>query len=532
MSRNDWLLVGIITAAAFVLRLYGIDDASLWTDEGYSIWFGRQPLTALWGEIARNEYNPILYYMILHVWMDVFGDSATSVRALSAVLNCLTIPFIYLATRWALRTPQASLVATLACVLFALAFSELQYAQEARTYTLCVLAIAIAVTATVRISAELLDPVASEPAPLPYWPFVALAFGCALAVWAHYTSLIFLAVLGAYHLGLVWITRQRQANLFQLYGLAAALFLVLAGRALWLMFAYALPASDNFWIGVPTFTDVIDATSIIFGGALAVDSWGLEVLSRALLFGPWPVLGAYVLWKRGHTIERASLILLLSTSLIAFIAYLAVTYMGKPVFLQRIVLPAQIGWVILCAASLLAFKAVHFRQAAAGLLVAAFCFSSLSYLTGNSDASNKEPWKAIAQDISNSADEGETVFVTATGEVLMDHYLDLMGRNDLELVSINGSYRTPDARPAFDASAIRYTTPIDAQIARQFEVSLIERPSAWVVLRNPNSPNWAELHPILESAKADQIDYQPGPLALYRVHPNAGSGTPFARDSE
>lgn len=525
----DWSIVSAICIGALLIRLHGIDEASLWTDEGYSIWFARQPLGELWGEIARNEYNPILYYMILHLWMDVFGESATSLRALSAVINCLTIPFVYLATRWAIRSPQAPLVATLAAGLFALTFAELQYAQEARTYTLCVLAISIAIAASVRISAALLDNASEGRTALPYWPFALLAIGAALSVWAHYTSLIFLAVLGVYHLGLLWLCRDRLPDLLRRYGLSAALFAVLGGRALWLMLAYALPASDDFWIGVPSPTDVIDAASIIFGGALAMDSWGLQVLARALLFGPWPLIGAYMLWSRGHRIERASLILLVATSVVAFVAYLLVTYMGKPVFLQRIVLPAQIGWIVLCAASLLAFREVRFRRIAAGILVAAFGASTLSYIAAGSGASSKEPWKTVTRQIADQASPGETVYVTATGEILVGYYLDRFGRGDLDIVSINGSYRTPAARPAFDRTAIRYTTPIDGSLAVGFRESLDAAPSAWIVLRNPDGSNWHEIKAVLHDANAIETVFEPGPLSLFRIDKEFEEGTSLAR---
>ncbi|MEM9738426.1 MAG: hypothetical protein AAF829_01035 [Pseudomonadota bacterium] len=529
ISRNDWIVVALICAGAFTIRLYAIDAASLWTDEGYSIWFARQPLGALWGEIARNEYNPILYYMILNLWMDLFGESATSVRALSAVFNCLTIPFVYLATRWAIRSPQASLIATLASVLFALAFAELQYAQEARTYTLCVLAISMTITATVRISAGLLeDPTACTD--LPRWPFVLLPIGAALSVWAHYTSLIFLGVLAVYHLALLWVARDRLVELIQAYGVSAVIFAVLAARALWLMFAYALPASNHFWISIPSTADIIDAASIIFGGALAIDSWGLQILTRAVLFGPWPIIGAYVLWSRGYAIERASLILLVATSVIAFSAYLAVTYMGKPVFLQRVVLPAQIGWVILCASSLMAFRRAGFRQAAAGLLVLSFAISSISYLAGGNSATIKEPWKTVARAIATQAGPGETVYVTANGEILIGHYLQEFERTDLHLVSINGSYRTPDARPAFDSTAIRYSAPVDSALADAFEASLMAETSAWVVLRNPGSPNWDLIRPILARATPSETRFEPGPLRLYRITDSNRPGIALERD--
>jgi len=532
LSRQDVVLVVVISLAALLLRLLQIGDASLWTDEGYSLWFSRQPLGALWGDIARNEYNPTLYYILLNGWMSVFGESAAAMRSLSATLNAATIPLVYLTARWTVRSSDASLVATLSSVLFALAFAELQYAQEARTYTLCVLAMSIVLAASVRITGGVIDVDTGAASSIPRWPFVMLAVGGALALWGHYSSLIFLALIGAFHLFLLWRAADHRQLLSLRYALAGAVFLVIGGRALWLMLAYALPASDNFWIAVPSPSDVIDATSIIFGGALAMDSWSLEVLTRILLFAPWPLLGAFALWQRGEETERLCLALFILSSIVAFSAYLAVTYLGKPVFLQRVVLSAQLGWVVMCGACILAFRDKQFRAIAASLLVAAFSASALSYVMNKQVTNPKEPWKEIAARIAKESAIGETVFVTATSGILISHYLAAAGRTDLNVTSINGAYRTPPARSLFASSGIRYTTPISPELAEDFAEALAQTDTSWIILRNPDSPNWELVRPVIENTNPEFTLYQPGPLGVYRIAPGADAGTSLARGSE
>ena len=524
VSLGDWVFLAIVCLAALSLRLVGISGASLWTDEGYSIWFAQQSFGELWGEIARNEYNPTLYYILLKAWMSVFGESVTSIRSLSAVVNTMTIPFVYLSARWALRSPQAPLAAMLAAVLFTLALAELRYAQEARTYTLCVLAVAMATAATIRIIGALAQlNERGSPSP-PAWPFALLGAGAALALWSHYSAMIFLAVLGAFHLWLIWVNRRNVGTIMGPYAISAAVFALLGGRALWLMLAYALPASSNFWIGVPTVSDVIDTTSIVFGGSLGVQSWGIDVFLRGVVFGIWPLIGAFALWQRGHQVERHALLALVAISIVSFGAYLGVTYAGKPVFLQRIVLPAQVGWIILCAASILYFENRRFREIAAGLLVAAFAISTVNYMASGYGKADKEPWSDVAKEIATSAGPGETVYVMATGEILVGYYLKAYERADIKLYSINGRLRTPPPRRYFDRSSIHYASPVSDPALAEFEAHLAGAPSAWLVLRNPDGERWRAVRSVFPSTYDNR--FEPGPIGLYRKSGQPAGGTP------
>ena len=82
-----------------------------WTD-----WFARQDLSELWGSVARVELNPPLYYMLLHVWTDLFGESVLAMRSLSAMIDCLTIPLVYLTCRWSLPRNAGHYVGLVAAI--------------------------------------------------------------------------------------------------------------------------------------------------------------------------------------------------------------------------------------------------------------------------------------------------------------------------------------------------------------------------------------------------------------------------------
>jgi uncharacterized membrane protein len=73
---------------------------------------GWQPVGEMLGWLVKIDQHPPLYYTLLHFWM-TFGDSATIVRALSALLSTLTIPVIYLLGRLSDGNQMVGLLAAL-----------------------------------------------------------------------------------------------------------------------------------------------------------------------------------------------------------------------------------------------------------------------------------------------------------------------------------------------------------------------------------------------------------------------------------
>jgi uncharacterized membrane protein len=84
----------LIIAVGVALRLYLIADKSLWLDESFSIWMGRQPIGAMWRYLVQLDQHPPLYYTLLHFWMWL-GDGEAIVRSFSALWSILTLPVIY-----------------------------------------------------------------------------------------------------------------------------------------------------------------------------------------------------------------------------------------------------------------------------------------------------------------------------------------------------------------------------------------------------------------------------------------------------
>ena len=77
-----WLILAVAGVIAVGVALRFIARSDLWADEVLSVNIARLPLGDL-REALRHDGAPPLYYVLLHIWMDVFGTGNEAVRALS-----------------------------------------------------------------------------------------------------------------------------------------------------------------------------------------------------------------------------------------------------------------------------------------------------------------------------------------------------------------------------------------------------------------------------------------------------------------
>lgn len=127
---------GILLLGAF-LRFYQLGAESLWLDEGVSVRIaGFDPARII--QRAESDPTPPLYYLLLHYWISIFGDSDFSVRALSAIPGSLAVYVMYRVGDLMFNRATG----LMAALILALSSYHVFYSQEARVYSiLCLLAL-------------------------------------------------------------------------------------------------------------------------------------------------------------------------------------------------------------------------------------------------------------------------------------------------------------------------------------------------------------------------------------------------------
>lgn len=123
------IVLGLLLVSAY-LRTDSL-GASLWMDEGLSIGIASQPLFDI-PRVLQVDGSPPLYYMLLAVWMDVFGNGPADSQSLSMFVALLTIPG-GLWAGWSLFGRRAGLICAALCAVNPFLTG---YAQETRMYAL------------------------------------------------------------------------------------------------------------------------------------------------------------------------------------------------------------------------------------------------------------------------------------------------------------------------------------------------------------------------------------------------------------
>lgn len=176
------VLLGGAVLAGIVLRF--VTRSPLWLDEALSVNIARLPIADIPGAL-RHDGHPPLYYVLLHDWMAVFGESSGMVRLFSGLWSLALFPLVWVAaTRVGGRR-----VAIYATALLALSPFAIRYATETRMY---------AMVSVLTVAGWLLaDDALRRPHPVRLAGIAALT---GLVLWTHYWAMWFL---GAAVAGLV-----------------------------------------------------------------------------------------------------------------------------------------------------------------------------------------------------------------------------------------------------------------------------------------------------------------------------------------
>lgn len=213
-----WLPV-ILVGLAFAVRAQNLTYHSFWFDEAMSVHWARSSL----GRILQVSMNlvedrlPPLYYLLLHGWRLVFGDSEMAFRLPSVLLGVLLVAVVYRLVRGVLGR-QAAL---LSGALVALNPFLVWYSQEARMYALAVF-VATCATWSFLAALRAFD---GGRATLPHW--IAYSAWGTIGLYTHFYTALLVPAHGLYLL----LTRLRLSRIW-LYFLGSVIAVAVLGSPL------------------------------------------------------------------------------------------------------------------------------------------------------------------------------------------------------------------------------------------------------------------------------------------------------------
>src|SRR5215203_5068983 len=391
------LALATIFLAGFVLRLYGLGSESLWFDEIWSFRTARmEPLQILFSTPRDN--NPPLYYLILHYWMLIAGDSEFIVRLPSAIAGALAIPVIY-GIGSMLVSRSTGLIAAL---ILSLSAYHLRYSQEARAYSLMV----FLGLASFYFLLKLLEERRSWTATAGYVAFTTLLM---------YSHVYGIFLVGAQLLYLL-ATRQDLRRWVVPAAFVALLYVPGVARiAVNLLFPQGAWKSGGMgWLPEPTFANVVDFF-VLYSGSLPL------VIAFVLLatFG----LVELVRSKQGSTA-----CLLLAWLLVPIVVPFVVSHLYRPMLLDRYTIAASPALYLLVARGVEGLRSTKYSRVlvhARILLALGVIVFSLAAALDYYAATTKEPWREVAGYVEAHAKPGDLIlFYGGSGKYMFGYYFE------------------------------------------------------------------------------------------------------------
>ncbi len=448
-----WVLILALTLASFGLRIWRIDDKSIWWDESLSLHRARgNVLYILSNRIelpssSSTDLHPPLYFLLLHITTRLAGESDLALRFPSAAFATLIVPLLYV-MGIRLRGVRLGLWAA---ALGAFSPLYLWYAQEARMYTM--------VTALGLASFYFLWRALSRPG----WQW-GLGFGLAAsaAMGTQYLSALLLichALVGiAFALRWRWgakatslqdasastdlpLRRQRKALLWGVGILVLALFFA-GQRVIELM---REPKAGRGYVSL----------GVMLLDALNSFSLGLSMEPRQAIylvpaFGIVFAVGVVSMWKQPLLTRRPGTVMLLTYAVLPIVCMWLLSFF-KPIYMgSRYILMCSPAFYLGLGAGLDVIT--RWRRGAAwaigAMLIATMGISTQRYFT-HERYRTKEDYRSAARLVATNERLGDAVIVTAPENLIafQHYYIGQAPVAPLPRVALSGH---PDAQQIAD----------------------------------------------------------------------------------
>ena len=385
-----------ILLCAFFLRLYRLDAQSFWNDEGNSARIAERSLDLV-VEGAAGDIHPPGYYLLLHYWRALCGQSEFALRFLSVAAGLATVVFTYLLGRHLFGAATG----LMAAFLGAISPFAIYYSQEARMYALLV---ALSAASTYLLVRLLQKSGFSEKT-----RFLAYVLTCAAGLYTHY-AFPFVLLVHNLIFGLWWLATARRWRWVAVW--AGAQVLIVALYLPWLPIALRSvtgwsPAGQGYDLS-QALLDVLHI--LIVGNTLPLKDATAALVGAGLLLlaGLWP--------RKGRWFGVASLAFYLLLPILLIFAF----DLYKPAWLKFLIVVLPPFHLLLAHGieNPTQFPTRNSQFAIRTLLLASCCLllaPSLHNLYFN-PAYGRDDYRQIAADIAAAARPGDAVILDAPNQ--------------------------------------------------------------------------------------------------------------------
>ncbi len=443
-----WLVIIIALMGGF-LRVILLGTKGMWLDETFSVWLASHSVPDMLQWMVKIDQHPPLYYLLLHYWIALNGDTPFNVRLLSVLFGAGTIPIIYLIG----KRMSGVVMGLAAAVLLALSLFNIYFAQETRMYTLLTFNASVAIYALVRlltdsrsvrpIGSQFRDYLRAWRTPGPVEPdtagefsykdetrnrsgwrawitrhrwlpiqtietdlaWVALIVFSAATMLSHNTAVLFPVATNIYVLGLMLYQRIKKSGsppAFQAPSLGNWVKAQIGILILWSpwIVAFIQQASrvyQKFWIPEPTWDAVIQLLKTFLNPSAPIPA------SQSMVI--WSLYGLVFCLGVVHFRKKFSQFLFLAALFAIPILGELIVSLRRPIFFDRTLIWTTIPLFLVLAAGIAQLKFHLLMIVVLGSLGAVNLFSAGDYYRFY----QKEDWSTAAGYVANFAEKDDLV---------------------------------------------------------------------------------------------------------------------------
>ena len=417
-----------LTLLAFGLRAYRLDAQSYWIDEGWTLHYAALTPGQLWHTLQTTRVVPPLYHFLTLYWSTLVGNNEYAMRFVSLLCGVLSVPLMMRLGK-AFGNARLGLVAA---VLITASPYQVWHSQDARNYTMLTAAALVSMVSFVNLWQGRWG-----------WRWQLLyVLGTEWALLTHYHALILIGVQGLFLLvgrllrpeG-IWSRRQLHLRWGMLLLITLGLF------SAWLYFGMGALKSYYNWIPQPALWETYVRSAIAYSvGELVPMPLSVWLsLAFVVLFLCGLVYAARRSWRNWHGRHMVALLMIytLAPNLIAWLY----GELRTPVYLERYLIPVQVGYLLAIALGVLAISngagklaghlSMVWRRPSAVLCGAVALLVPLSidiwvlYHHYYDPAYAKPDWRTIARTITDYGLPQDGIIITGDGsEMVFDYYYE------------------------------------------------------------------------------------------------------------
>ncbi len=385
MSKKNMIFLIAILAIGLLIRVFHLGFEGLWLDEAYTARLVQSSTEGIIKGAAADVYPPF-FYLFLHSWTLVFGESEFSLRFPSVIFSLLTI---LVAWKMGEKNQEVS-VGFIAAIMLTFSPFSIRYAQEARAYSL----LAFTIVSSYLFILNFIQ----SPSKVNFLGFVLTS---SIALWSHSIAVIFVGLQAAWVLLESLLSRKKAPFYLRLGAAYISVGLVYMPWLKIFLTQAKNVGSGEFWLGKPGFLQALefiyyDAGSIV-GFFILIFFLTLAVKSSQTLYmrGLWTlgILTPLIVWGISQFV---------------------------PVLTMRNLLPALPAAILIAANAL---KRMHYKplQLALSLVFIVGCANTLLSYYSNPQ---RDQWREAAKVLQANMKPGDGIsYDVEYGRVGMDWYL-------------------------------------------------------------------------------------------------------------